>query len=102
MGNGTKQVVNTDGISFALTKLRTVNNNINNSFHSMERKSKRLECNWNSAAGSRACTMMYQLFGGNETRSSVIQNYVNMLEQQVTPGYVSTEDTNTSIADMFK
>lgn len=102
MNTNDKLIVNTDGITDAATKLRTVNNNINAGFNSVMKAGQRLESNWNSAAGSEASTRMYLLFKGSETRSAVIQNYINMLEQQIAPGYINTEETNTSISDMFK
>ncbi len=97
-----KEVVNTDGIASAAVKLRSVNDNINGRFDTLKNKAKQLESNWNSAAGSAASTIMYQLFKMGETRSYVIQNYINMLEQQVNPGYSETENVNKSLADQFK
>ena len=97
-----KEVVNTGGIASAAVKLRSVNDNINSSFETLKNKAKQLESNWNSGAGSTACTAMYQLFKIGETRSEVIQNYINTLEQQVNPGYIKTEEVNTSLADQFK
>lgn len=97
-----KQVVNTDRISSSANKLRTVNNNINNEFKTLEKKAKQLDNNWKSAAGDAARTKMYQLFKNNEARSSVLQNYINMLEQQVNPGYTNSETANTKLADKFK
>lgn len=94
--------VNTEGIADAISRLRTANDNINNSFDSLKKKSSQLERSWNSAAGSVAVTIMYELFKGGETRSSVIQNYINLLEQQVNPGYFEAEKTNKTLADMFK
>ena len=96
------EIVNTEGISSAATKLRTVNNNINNKFDALKKKATQLESSWNSSAGNTACTTMYKLFQISETRSAVIQNYINILEQQVTPGYDATENVNTSLADLFK
>lgn len=102
MAKSDKLIVNADGITATAAKLRNVNNNINNSFNSLTKSAGRLENNWKSEAGSKASTLMYQLFKGNETRSAVIQNYINMLEQQVTLGYIAAEEANTTIADMFK
>ena len=97
-----KQVVNTDRISSSANKLRIANNNINNEFKTLEKKAKQLDSNWRSAAGDAACTKMYQLFKNNDVRSTVLQNYINMLEQQVNPGYANTETVNTKLADKFK
>jgi len=97
-----KQEVNSEMISSAATRLRTTNNNINNEFSTLQRKMRSLEANWRGAAGTAAQTTMYQLFNHNESRSKVIQNYVNMLDRQVNPGYSNTESTNKSLADKFK
>lgn len=97
-----KQVVNTDRIASSANRLRTVNNTINNEFRTLQSKAQQLDSNWRSAAGETAKTTMYQLFRNNDVRSSVIQNYINMLEQQVNPGYESAETTNSKLADKFK
>ncbi|MDR1329236.1 MAG: hypothetical protein LBK23_06510 [Oscillospiraceae bacterium] len=97
-----KQVVNTDRIAASANKLRTVNGNINSEFRTLKSKAKQLDGNWKSPAGETARTTMYQLFKNGEARSAVLQNYVNMLEQQVTPGYAGAESVNTQLADKFK
>ncbi len=97
-----KQLVNTEGISTAATKLRNVNDNISDEFDTLTKKAKLLESDWKSAAGSLACSKMYELFKYSEVRYAVIQNYINTLEQQVNPNYESAEDSNTKLADKFK
>lgn len=97
-----KQVVNTDRISLSATKLRNTNNNINSEFRTLKSKAQRLESNWKSSAADTAKTTMYRLFNNNDVRSKVLQNYINMLEQQVSPGYANAEDTNTTLAGKFK
>jgi len=97
-----KQVVNTDRLTSAANKLRTVNNNINGELRTLQNKANQLDSNWKSAAGDAARTTMYQLFKNNEERSAVLQNYINMLQQQVNPGYINTETVNTKLADKFK
>lgn len=97
-----RQFVDTEGIASVITKLRGVNENINSCFNTLEKKAKLLENDWKSPAGSRACTVMYELFNGSETRGYVIQNYINLLEQQINPGYESAENANKSLADQFK
>ena len=96
------QLVDTQGISTAAVKLRNINDNISSHFDTLAKKAKFLETDWNSAAGSLACSKMYELFKNSEIRYSVIQNYINMLEQQVNPGYESAEEANTTLADQFK
>ena len=97
-----KQVVNTERIASSANNLRTANNNINAAFGTMQSKARQLESNWKGAAGTAAQTTMYQLFRNSEERTAVIQNYINMLEQQINPGYNNTEDVNTRLADKFK
>ena len=97
-----KQVVNTDRLATSANKLRTVNNTVNSEFCSLQNKAKQLDSNWKGAAGSAAQSTMYRLFQYSETRSSVLQNYINMLEQQINPGYISAENANTTLADKFK
>ena len=63
------------------------------------------------AIGLAAC-LLFGLLGGLiggsvrsgvvAARSAVLQNYVRMLEQQVSPGYAETETVNTKLADQFK
>ena len=96
------QLVNTEGISTAAVKLRTVNNNISSKFNTLTKKARSLENDWSSSAGSLACSKMYELFKLSETRYSVIQNYINLLEQQVNSNYGSAEKANTTLADQFK
>lgn len=97
-----EQIVNTLGISSSSNKLRTANNNINEEFITLQNKAKELDNNWHGAAGEAARTTMYQLFKYSEERSKVIQNYINILEQQINPGYNNSETVNTKLADKFK
>ena len=97
-----KQSIDTTRVVSAVNKLRSANATMNSEFRSLQNVAKRLENDWKSAAGSMAHTTMYQLFGNNEIRSNVIQNYINLLEQQVNPGYVSAENANAKLADKFK
>lgn len=96
------QTVNTEGISAAIMQLKSANQNIDSGMDSVIKNAKQLEQSWQSPAGTAACTLMYEVFGGNNSRSAVIQNYINLLDQQVNPGYSEAESVNTSLADMFK
>lgn len=97
-----KQVVNTDKIAASASRLRVINNNINRSFGDLQKKVKELDAKWKGRAGETAQTSMYQLLKNSEERSKVIQNYINLMEQQVNPGYNSTETANKKLADNFK
>ena len=97
----TEEIVDTERIGSAANGLRTANNNINSAFHTLLSKMRQLE-SWRGAAGTAAQTAMHQIINYNETRSAVVQNYVNILERQVNPSYESVETTNTKLADQFK
>ena len=95
-------IVNTDSLSASANNLRNVNRNINSEFQTLQNKAQIIDNNWQSPAGDAARTAMRQIFKHNEARSSVIRNYINMLEQQVNPGYADTETVNIKLADKFK
>ncbi|MBQ7015851.1 MAG: hypothetical protein IJN10_02680 [Firmicutes bacterium] len=95
------QKVNTDGILSAASSLSLCNANMNDAFAVLRSAGHTMENSWNSRAGSAAASLMYQLFNGNEARSAVLQNYVNLLQQAVAPGYVESESVNTKLSDQF-
>ena len=96
-----KQAVDTERVTASAAKIRTADNAINSAFKTLQNKAKQLDNSWNSAAGTTAKTTMYQLFQSGAERSKVLQNYVNMLTQQVNPGYADAETANTTLADKF-
>lgn len=97
-----KQGIDTQQVISAAASLRNANNNINRSFAILKSIAENIEYDWNGAAGEKARTTMYNLFKGNEARYAVIQNYINLLEQQVDPNYINVEKVNSSLADKFK
>ena len=97
-----KQVVNTEGIALAAGKLKTCNNKIDSEFNTLVSKSRQLDNNWKSAGGDIARRTLQNILKNNDDRTKTIQNYVNMLQQQVDPGYRGTETKNIKLADKFK
>lgn len=97
-----KQTIDTEKVTSTVQTLQTANRNINNSFSSMQRAASRIEQDWSSQAGSLAHTALYNLFQNSSARSAVLQNYINLLEQAVVPGYTNAEDVNRRLADQFK
>ena len=95
------QFINTPGVADAASRIRAANGNINNSFSTLQSRMLPIN-NWQGAAGSVAQTTMHQLFKMSGVRSSILQNYVNILEQQVNPNYQSAESTNKLLADQFR
>lgn len=97
-----KQAVDTDRILYTVSRLRAADSNMDNEFRNLQGEAKQLELNWKGAAGTAAQTAIYRLFQNNEARSAVLRNYINMLEQQVSPGYIGAETANKKLADSFK
>ena len=97
-----RQSIDTARVKSSANKLRTVNRNIDGQFQTFRNSAVRISNNWSGRAAERAKTEMYKLFDSGTARSAVLQNYVDMLSQQVYPGYESAEDTNTRLADQFK
>ena len=98
----TAQVVDTVQIEAAARTLKSINDNIDREFGVLQGKAKDLESCWNSAAANEAIEAMYSIFQRNEPRSAIMQNYSNMLMQQVHQGYVETESANQTLADQYK
>lgn len=97
------QSIDTERVAAAITHLKNVNQNINSAFTTMEQASNgTLEQNWKSPAGDLAMTSLLELLKINQARDAVLKNYIALLEQQITQGYVSTETTNKSLASQFK
>lgn len=97
-----KQSLETEALDAAISALRGANNAMNSAFTAVERQGSVLNCSWISGAGNAAVTTLYKLIKGNESRSAVLQNYINFLSQQVEQGYISVEDCNTSLAAYFR
>ena len=95
------QKVNTEAIAAMAQAIATANDSINSSFETLRNQGGEMESSWKSKAGSLAVTMMHELFNGNEARSVVLENYVNYLNKMVNPGYIASEEQNTSLADQF-
>ena len=98
----TRQLVDTDQIRASAQSLRRINEQINSAFEQMRKETCGLDQDWQSAAGEAAMTAMYTLFRNQEARDKVLRNYIQMLEQQIQPGYVQAETANLSLADQFK
>lgn len=98
----TKQTIDTEKVASAIDRLRSANNKINEDFQTLQNTAKRLETDWTGEAGSLAHTTMYELFTFNEVRSTILENYTGILEQQVNPGYENAENANLKLADKFR
>ena len=97
-----RQAIDTTRVADSANRLRIVNNNIERHFQSFRNSAGQLNNTWHSRAGDKAKTEMYKLFDGATARSTVLQNYITILNQQINPGYNDAEAVNTSLADQFK
>ena len=97
-----EQSINTERVAISADMLRTVNGNLNTEFDTLNKKAKRFEDKWKSAAGTAALTVIQGVSKISEERSKVVDNYVAFLEKQVNPDYVEAETVNTTLADKFK
>lgn len=98
----TKQGINTEAVAAAADRLRQASNNIASEFCTLQNRVGRLEDGWRGAAGTVAQTTIHQLLSHNEVREQVLQNYLDLLEKQINPGYQNAEMVNTSLADKFR
>ena len=98
-----RQSIDTEKMDSTIVTLKTTNQNISRAFSEMERIARStLQNNWNSSAGDAAFRQLMELLKGHESRETVLQNYINLLEQQVNPGYLDAEELNKSLASQFK
>lgn len=97
----TRQLVDVNGIIDGLNTLNNADININRNFQTMQSQMSILN-NWIGPAGDDAQELRDHLLALNEPRSNVLQNYVNILRTLVNPGYISAENTNTSLANQFR
>lgn len=97
-----RQFIDTACVSDSANKLRTVNDRINRQFQSFQNSAMQINNSWNGRAAEQAKTKLQELIQGGEARSTVLENYIRMLSQQVDSGYESAETANTSLADQFK
>ena len=94
-------LVNIPGIAGAASSLESTRDDINDAFSTLWSEMQML-LSWQGSAGIAAQTTMEQFPPNNNARSSVLQSYIDMLQQQVDLNYAYAEGVvNTSLADLF-
>ena len=96
------QKIDTSAVESAANRIQSAGAAINSAFQKVSRQGSRLAGSWQSRAGSQAESTLYKLAKFNEDRDAVLQNYVDFLKLVVEQGYLSVEETNTSLASYFK
>lgn len=95
--------INTQLAVNAANSLKNINNQIRDSFPSVESAISRLDASWDGSAASTSISKFNEIKTKYpDARYNVIDNYANFLLQQVGEGYTQTEETNKSLADAFK
>lgn len=95
--------MNTDKVKITATNIHKINENLHQSFSSVESALNRLYGSWDGDASWRAEQEYGKIRNKYEgQRYAVIENYIKFLTQQVETGYVQTEDANKKLADAFK
>ena len=95
------QKVNTMQISAIANAISSANSTLDAEFSNVQSAGQNMASNWNSEAGRSAITKMYELFRGNEARSTILENHVNYLQQTVVVNYNSAEQSNNELSDLF-
>ncbi len=96
-------IANTDRIAATATKINSINNQIKNRYQGVENAMKNLDNSWDGKAATHAIGKFHSIRSNYEdSRYTVLLNYVHFLEEQVSEGYGVTENTNESLAAAFK
>ena len=96
-------IVDVDKVKKIASHIATCNNAIKTGFGDMEKRVNSLNSNWDSAVADAVITKFFSIkndFYSN--RYKVVENFTNVLNQQISDGYRQTEVENVSLADLFK
>ncbi len=97
-----RQTVDTGQIEAVVQKLTRADAAMDSALDTLKGKVRQVENTWGGQAGEQAMTELYRILQYGEARSTVLQNYINLLRQQVNPSYEGAEEINRSLADRFK
>lgn len=96
-------IVDVDKVKKIASNITSCNKAINSGISDAEQKVKSLNSNWESAAADAVITRFYSIKNDFHTnRFKVVQNFSTILNQQISDGYKQTEETNESLANLFK
>lgn len=95
--------MNTEAVVTAATKLKKINNQIQNDFSDLQKEIIQLDNSWESSVAAMTIGKFYDVKSKYlDACYHVIDNYVNFLFDQVGEGYIQTEETNKSLSEQFK
>ena len=107
MSGGTSGAIhiNTENVRTTVTTLTSLNNGMETDFETVKNTMSSLEGCWEGAASNKAISAFNKLksdFCGGNGRKVIMQNYIKFLSESVALDYEITEQTNTSLSDLFK
>ena len=94
--------VDTEAIAATAAAIVTTNDNINTALNDLRSAGADLQLYWAGKARNTAVDLFIKILECNEARSVELQNFANVLQMVVNPGFVQSEQVNTSLADMFE
>jgi len=95
--------INTGSVVQSATRLKGYNNNIRTAFSSVETAMNHLNPHWDGAASEKARSAFFAIKNAYVTdRFNVMNNFASFLNNQVSEGYIQTEETNEKLAEAFK
>ena len=96
-------IMNTDGVKAVADDLKKINDHMKSGITSVDSAISTLNGSWQGSAATNVIDKYYYLKDQFcDSRYTVLNNYVNFLNQQIGAGYESTETTNIGLAERFK
>ena len=95
--------IDTDAVVTVAGNIKLYKTQIRENFSNVQSAVTQLDNCWEGSAATSAIRKFNEIKSKYpEVRYNVLDNYVNFLLQQVGEGYTQTENTNVSLADLFK
>lgn len=97
--------VNTSVVRNTVNTLSKLNNDMDQSFNTVNQAMTKLNNTWDGSAASKAMTKFNRMKGefmGSGGRKAVMNQYISFLTKAVADDYDVTETANTSLANLFK
>ena len=95
--------INTDLVTSVATSLNSLNTQMTEGYSPVASSVQRMDACWDGSAATKAITKINEIKSTLvDARFDVLNSYIQFLNQQIAPGYVQTEISNTSLADTLK
>ena len=104
MASGTI-MVNTGNVRTAVSTLTGINNGLETDFTNVINAINKLDSQWDGNASAKAISKFNKIksdFCGSNGRKAIMNNYIKFLCDAVAIDYDATEQTNTSLSELFK